>query len=77
MYVFPLDCTIYMLYINNMTAKEVVQKLVAHGWVFDRIRGSHHIYVKEGLRPIPIPFHGNVDLGIFGKRILREAGITD
>jgi len=66
-----------MLYISYVTAKEVVKKLEAHGWVLDRIKGSHHTYAKEGLRPIPVPFHGNGDLGILGKRILKEAGITD
>jgi predicted RNA binding protein YcfA (HicA-like mRNA interferase family) len=60
-----------------MTAKEIVKKLEAHGWVLDRIKGSHHTYAKEGFRPIPVPFHGNGDLGILGKRILKEAGITD
>jgi len=66
-----------MLYTINMTAKEVAKKLEAHGWVLDRINGSHHIYVKERFRPIPVPFHGNGDLGILGKRILKEAGITE
>jgi predicted RNA binding protein YcfA (HicA-like mRNA interferase family) len=66
-----------MLYIYYMTAKEVAKKLEAHGWVLNRIKGSHHTYAKEGFRPIPVPFHGNGDLGILGKRILKEAGITD
>ena len=58
-----------------MTAKEVAAKIETHGWVLDRIKGSHLIYIKEGHRSIPIPFHGNKDLGILGKRILKEAGI--
>jgi predicted RNA binding protein YcfA (HicA-like mRNA interferase family) len=66
-----------MLYIHNMTAKEVAKKLKVNGWVLDRIKGSHHTYVKEGFRPIPIPFHGNGELGSLGKRILKEAGIKD
>ncbi|MCL2007194.1 MAG: type II toxin-antitoxin system HicA family toxin [Treponema sp.] len=60
-----------------MTAKEVIEKLKAHGWELDRINGSHHIYVKEGCRSIPVPFHGNKDLGILGKRILKEADIKN
>jgi predicted RNA binding protein YcfA (HicA-like mRNA interferase family) len=60
-----------------MTAREVAAKLVAHGWVLDRIKGSHHTYVKGSQCSIPVPFHGNQDLGIFGKRILKEAGIRD
>ena len=66
-----------MLYVNTMTAQEIAKKFEAQGWVLDRIKGSHHTYVKDGRRSIPIPFHGNKDLGILGKRILKEAGITD
>jgi hypothetical protein len=31
--------------------------------------------VKEGCRPIPVPFPGNKDLGNKAKQILKEAGI--
>jgi predicted RNA binding protein YcfA (HicA-like mRNA interferase family) len=65
------------VYAENMTAREVAAKFEAHGWVLDRIKSSHHIYAKDGRRSIPVPFHGNKDLGIFGKRILKEAGIND
>jgi predicted RNA binding protein YcfA (HicA-like mRNA interferase family) len=66
-----------MLYVKNMTAREVATKLEVHGWVLDRIKGSHHTYAKDGQRSIPVPFHSNKDLGILGKRILKEAGIND
>jgi predicted RNA binding protein YcfA (HicA-like mRNA interferase family) len=58
-----------------MTAKEVMDKLKAHGWVLDRINSSHHIFVKAGCRPVSVPLHGNKDIGNFAKRILKEAGI--
>jgi predicted RNA binding protein YcfA (HicA-like mRNA interferase family) len=64
-----------MLYIVYMTAKEVINILKANGWKLDRITSSHHIFVKDGCRSVPVPFHGNVDLGILGKRILKQAGI--
>ncbi len=72
---FFIDDTIYILYYISMTANEVVKILTAHGWTFDRIRSSHHVYVKDGFRSIPVPFHGNKDLGDLGKRILKQAGI--
>ena len=59
-----------------MTAKEIVKILEANGWVLDRIKGSHHTYSKDGCRSVPVPFHGKQDLGILGKRILKQAGIT-
>jgi predicted RNA binding protein YcfA (HicA-like mRNA interferase family) len=51
--------------------------LKQNGWVLDRISGSHYIFVKEGsLRPVSVPYHGNKDLGIFAKEILKEADIN-
>ena len=58
-----------------MTAKQIAKILEEYGWVLARIKGSHHIYVKESCRPVPVPFHGNIDLGAKGKEILKEAGI--
>jgi predicted RNA binding protein YcfA (HicA-like mRNA interferase family) len=60
-----------------MTAREVAAKPEAHGWVLDRIKGSRHTYAKDGHRSIPVPFHSNKDLGILGKRILKEASVND
>ncbi|MCL2792449.1 MAG: type II toxin-antitoxin system HicA family toxin [Spirochaetaceae bacterium] len=58
-----------------MTAKEVMKKLKEYGWVLDRVTGSHHVFIKDGCRSVSVPFHGNIDLGILGKRILKQAGI--
>ncbi|MDR1174170.1 MAG: type II toxin-antitoxin system HicA family toxin [Treponema sp.] len=58
-----------------MTAREIMDELKAHGWVLDRINGSHHVFTKSGRRPVSVPFHGNRDIGHLAKRILKEAGI--
>ena len=58
-----------------MTAKEVMNKLKANGWVLDRVNGSHHVFVKTGHRPVSVPLHGNKDIGNFAIRILKEADI--
>lgn len=59
-----------------MRGRELVKLLEKHGWVLDRISGSHHIMVKAGKRPVPIPVHGKKDLnkGVL-HRILKEAEI--
>ena len=31
--------------------------LEARGYRLTRIRGSHHIFTKTGVRPVPIPVH--------------------
>ncbi|MDR1388783.1 MAG: type II toxin-antitoxin system HicA family toxin [Treponema sp.] len=58
-----------------MTAKQIMDKLKANGWVLNRINGSHHVFVKDGCRPVSVPFQGNKDIGNLAKRILKEAGI--
>lgn len=61
-----------------MTARQVIAILKKHGWKLDRVRGSHHVFVKEGIRrPVVVPVHGNTDLGRFANDILKEAGIKD
>jgi predicted RNA binding protein YcfA (HicA-like mRNA interferase family) len=56
---------------------EMCRLMEAHGWLLQRIKGSHHIYSKPGQRKIiSIPIHGNRDLkpGL-ANRIARDAGI--
>lgn len=59
----------------TMSGKEVVRLLLDHGWVIDRIHGSHYIMVK-GSQTITVPVHGNQDLkpGLL-KAILKQAGL--
>ncbi|HEW98584.1 MAG: hypothetical protein DRR00_32000 [Candidatus Parabeggiatoa sp. nov. 3] len=59
-----------------MNGKQVCQKLENEGWICKRIRGSHHIYGKEGQKPVPIPVHGKKDLGIgLLSKIEKETGV--
>ena len=66
-----------MLYVCIMTAKQIMKILKRNGWKLDRIKGSHHVFVKDGQRPVPVPVHGKDDLGDFGKEILSQAGIKE
>jgi predicted RNA binding protein YcfA (HicA-like mRNA interferase family) len=47
-----------------------------NGWILDRINGSHHIFIKEGKRAIPIPVHGTKEIpkGLVNA-ILKQAEI--
>ena len=42
---------------SEMKFSEVKKMLEAKGYQFDRITGSHHVFVKSGVRSIPIPVH--------------------
>ena len=61
-----------------MTGKQLKKLLEDHGWLLDRISGSHHIMVREGSRSIPVPVHGSTDLpkGLV-HAILKQAGIKE
>lgn len=61
-----------------MTGKQLKKYLEEHGWLLDRISGSHHIMIREGFRSIPIPIHGSTDLpkGLV-HAILKQAGIKE
>jgi len=45
-----------------MTGQKLAAILVGLGWKLDRIKGSHHIFIKDGHRSIPVPIKGNKDL---------------
>lgn len=43
-----------------LTAKEVERILGENGFVLDRVRGSHHVWVNdERFASVVVPMHGN------------------
>lgn len=59
-----------------MHGKQIIKMMEKHGWVLDRISGSHHIMIKENYRSIPVPVHGNRDIPIgLASKILKQADI--
>ncbi len=63
---------------KHLTAREIERMIIARGWVFRRMRGSHSQYDHPYLSGhITIPFHGNRQLPEGTQRdIMRTAGIT-
>jgi len=61
-----------------MNGKELSNILKQNGWELDRIKGSHHIYVKKDKRSIPVPIHGTKDLpkGLV-RAIFKQAEILE
>ncbi len=59
-----------------MNGKQVCKTLENEGWFCKRIKGSHHIYGKDGHKPVPIPVHGKKDLGAgLLSKIETETGV--
>ena len=61
-----------------VSGKQICKILERHGWVLQRVRGSHHIYARPGSPVIiTVPVHGNRDLRVGTvHRILDDAGLT-
>ena len=59
-----------------MNGRDVIERLKAAGWRLDRIKGSHHVMLKDG-RAVPVPVHGAKDLGAgLLAAIARQTGVT-
>lgn len=64
---------------KQISGKDFCKLLEAKGWALKRVRGSHHIFVKEGERErIVVPVHANKPLK-FGllKAQMTIAGIQE
>lgn len=64
---------------KQVTGKEFARALERNGWTMLRIKGSHHIYGKEGSQVrISVPIHANKPLkaGLL-KHFLSFAGMQE
>jgi len=51
--------------LKQISGKDFYRLLTGKGWSLARIKGSHHIFFKDGVRErIVIPVHGNKPLKI-------------
>jgi predicted RNA binding protein YcfA (HicA-like mRNA interferase family) len=49
--------------LKSLSGKELSVLLKENGWELKRVRGSHHVYTKEGSPArISVPMHGNKPL---------------
>lgn len=60
-----------------LSGKELVKLFRQHGWIIDRIKGSHHIMVNPLTgETIPIPVHSNKSLKKGLERaLLKKLGV--
>ncbi len=62
---------------KEVSGKELTRILEKDGWKLVRIRGSPHVFIKEGrIERISVPIHGNRPLKIgLLRHFLKLAGI--
>jgi predicted RNA binding protein YcfA (HicA-like mRNA interferase family) len=59
--------------LKQITGKELAKAIQRRGWQLARIKGSHHIFLKDGRRErIVIPIHGSHPLKIGLLRALMK-----
>jgi predicted RNA binding protein YcfA (HicA-like mRNA interferase family) len=65
--------------VKGISGKEFARLLEKKGWELKHVKGSHHVYMKEGNPArISIPIHGNRPLKIgLMKHLLKIAGIAE
>jgi predicted RNA binding protein YcfA (HicA-like mRNA interferase family) len=64
--------------VKAVSGKEMCRLLERKGWTLNRIKGSHHIYKRQGHKTIAVPVHGNKTLkpGL-QSRIMKDAALTE
>jgi predicted RNA binding protein YcfA (HicA-like mRNA interferase family) len=64
---------------KQVSGKAFVKAAIAHCWLIDRVKGSHHIMTKEGEDSIlTIPVHCNKPLKIgLLRALMKQASISE
>jgi predicted RNA binding protein YcfA (HicA-like mRNA interferase family) len=65
--------------LKRLTGSQFARILEKNGWELRRVKGSHHVYVKEGNPArISIPIHGSKQLKIgLLKHLIKIAEISE
>ena len=61
---------------KEMAFSDIVRVLEYEGWKLDRIRGSHHIFMK-GVATIVIVMHHNIVKGIYIKHLIKKLELEE
>lgn len=64
---------------KSISGKKLCKILERQGWVLKRVKGSHHIYAKQGEQSIlSVPVHGSRDIPLGTLRgLMKDAGLTE
>lgn len=64
---------------KQITGKDLAKAIQRRGWHLVRVKGSHHIFLKEGRRErIVIPIHGSQPLKIgLLHALMKMAGLDE
>lgn len=64
---------------KTVTGAQLAKLLEKRGWKLLRVKGSHHIYGKEGyIERISVPIHGNKPLKVgLLMHLMKVAGLKE
>ena len=60
---------------SDIRFAEVKKLLKSHDWTLSRIKGSHHVFTKEGESPIVIPGHKRRVKYVYVREIKEKLGL--
>lgn len=62
---------------HDVRFEEIERLLLLYGWELATIRGSHHVYKREGDQLISIPFRRPRVLLVYVRKVLRATAKDD
>jgi predicted RNA binding protein YcfA (HicA-like mRNA interferase family) len=63
--------------VPSVPGRKIIKALEEHGFVLDRVRGSHHVMLDPDGRSTTVPVHAGRDTAEGTLRgILRDVGMT-
>jgi len=62
---------------HDVRFEEIEKLLNLYGWELDTIRGSHHVFRREGKGLISVPFRRPRILAAYVRRVLELTGEED
>ena len=54
---------------SDVRFPEIERRLEENGWRLTRIRGSHHVFTREGFPPISIPVHAGKVKHVYKRKV--------
>lgn len=63
--------------VNHVRFEEVERLLRLYGWELDTIRGSHHVFKRDGTRLIAVPYRRPRILAVYVRKVLEATEEDD
>lgn len=56
---------------SDVPFSQVKRRLLAAGYLLDRVNGSHHVFTRAGRLPVSIPVHNGKVKAYYAKQVAK------